>query len=143
MAGNLTRHAADGAEGTKRAAADAGLNGFGERVHNTRDTDHDEGRSMASAVAATPVVSQHRAAASQSRSGMGHRTWILVTVMWMAGSLAACSNTPAAPSPAPAPPPSGTRLARETLNASVSLSSPECSDSFRRSVDESYFAGGT
>ena len=74
---------------------------------------------------------------------MGHRTWILVTVMWMAGSLAACSNTPAAPSPAPAPPPSGTRLVRETLNSSVSLSSPACSDSFRRSVDESYFAGGS
>ena len=74
---------------------------------------------------------------------MGHRTWIPVAVLWAAASLAACSNTPAAPSPAPAPAPSGTRLVHETLNSSVSLSSPACSDSFRRSVDESYFGRGT
>ena len=74
---------------------------------------------------------------------MGHRTWIVVAILGMVGSLSACSDSPAAPSPAPMPPPSGTRLVHESLNSSVSVSSPACSDSFRRSVDESYFAGGT
>jgi hypothetical protein len=63
----------------------------------------------------------------------------------MAASLAACSDSPAAPSPSPGPPPPppGTRLVRETVSSSISLTSPACSDSFRRSVDESYFVGGS
>ena len=42
------------------------------------------------------------------------------------------------------PTPTGTELVRETLTGSISASSsPACSGSFQRSVDPSYYAGGT
>jgi hypothetical protein len=61
-------------------------------------------------------------------------------------SLAACDDkSPTTPDPPSTPPPqSGTRLVRETVNGSISATaSPACSETFRVSVDASYFAGGT
>lgn len=60
--------------------------------------------------------------------------------------LAACgTDTPTAPDPTPGgPPQTGTRLVRETVNGSISATaSPTCSETFRLSVDASYFLGGT
>jgi hypothetical protein len=63
----------------------------------------------------------------------------------MGGACGTNSDTPTTPSPAPVPPPqSGTRLVRETLTGSISATtSSACSQTFRASVDASYFLGGT
>lgn len=62
--------------------------------------------------------------------------------------LAACSESPASPTPPPASTGgssgTGTRIVRETLTGTLSaVNSPECSAAFRQSVDASYFQGGT
>lgn len=53
-------------------------------------------------------------------------------------------GTDAPTTPSPAPPQSGTRLVRETVTGSISATaSTACSQTFRASVDASYFLGGT
>lgn len=67
---------------------------------------------------------------------------IAVLILW----LAACgTDSPTAPDPTPGgPTQSGTRLVRETVSGSISAAaSPTCSETFRVSVDASYFLGGT
>jgi hypothetical protein len=63
----------------------------------------------------------------------------------LGGACGRPSDAPTAPGPAPdTPPQSGTRLVRETLTGSISATtSPACSQTFRASVDASYFLGGT
>ena len=59
---------------------------------------------------------------------------------------AACdTDSPTAPDPTPGgSPQTGTRLVRETISGSISATaSSTCSESFRLSVDASYFLGGT
>lgn len=63
-------------------------------------------------------------------------------------SLAACDGkTPTTPAPTPTPGPpaqTGTRLVREVVSGSINgATSPACSQTFRSSVDASYFLGGT
>lgn len=61
-------------------------------------------------------------------------------------SLAACDGkTPTTPDPTPAPPAqTGTRLLREVVSGVINATtSPACSQTFRSSVDASYFLGGT
>ena len=63
-------------------------------------------------------------------------------------TLAACDDsapTPTSPGPQPPtdPPPQGTRLVREVVSGIISADSAACSQTFRSSVDASYFAGGT
>ena len=77
---------------------------------------------------------------------MNGRALILVgAVALMCSACGTPSAAPTAPGPAPEPPPqSGTRLVRETLTGSISATtSPGCSQTFRGSVDASYFLGGT
>ena len=70
---------------------------------------------------------------------------ILIAVLIL--SLAACeAKSPTTPGPAPPEPPpqSGTRLVRETVSGMINaVASPACSQTFRISVDASYFVGGT
>ena len=67
---------------------------------------------------------------------------IAALILW----LAACgADSPTGPEPTPGDPPqSGTRLVRETVNGNIgATASPTCSETFRVSVDVSYFVGGT
>jgi hypothetical protein len=62
-------------------------------------------------------------------------------------SLAACDGktptTPPAPTPEP-PAQTGTRLVREVVSGTINgTTAPACSQTFRSSVDASYFLGGT
>ena len=62
---------------------------------------------------------------------------IVSTSVW----LASCGSSDSRPTE---PTPTGTELVRETLTGSISASgSPGCSSAFQRSVDGSYYAGGT
>jgi hypothetical protein len=60
---------------------------------------------------------------------------------------AACDEStptsPEGPPPSGGSPPQGTRLVREAVSGIISTDSPACSQTFRSSVDASYFAGGT
>jgi|SRR5688500_9025956 len=64
-------------------------------------------------------------------------------------TIAACDeSTPTPTSPEGAqppvnPPPQGTRLVREAVSGIISIDSNACSQTFRNSVDASYFTGGT
>src|SRR5688572_15704623 len=61
-------------------------------------------------------------------------------------SLAACDGkTPTTPDPTPVPPAqTGTRLVREVVSGTINgTAAPACSQTFRSSVDASYFLGGT
>jgi hypothetical protein len=73
------------------------------------------------------------------------RITILAAVAMLA--LAACDeSTPTAPDttrPPDSSPQQGTRLVREAVSGVIDSASPTCSQTFRASVDASYFAGGT
>jgi hypothetical protein len=60
-------------------------------------------------------------------------------------ALSACGSmeTPTLPDPVPPAPQPATRIVRETLTGDINATSPTCSQSFRSSVDASYFSGGT
>jgi len=62
-------------------------------------------------------------------------------------AVTACDeDTPTAPDttrPPDSTPSQGTRLVREAVSGVISTASPACSQTFRASVDASYFAGGT
>src|SRR5688572_24497286 len=64
-------------------------------------------------------------------------------------TLAACderAQTPTSPQvsqPPADPPPQGTRLVREAVSGIISTDSSSCSQTFKASVDASYFDGGT
>ena len=75
----------------------------------------------------------------------GVRATMLAAAVVMA--LATCSGStptsPEGPQPPADPPPQGTRLVREAVSGIISTDSPACSQTFRTSVDASYFNGGT
>jgi hypothetical protein len=57
----------------------------------------------------------------------------------LAVAIASCGSSPADPDGTPL----ASDIIRETVGATISATSPTCSQAFQRSVDASYYAGGT
>ena len=73
-------------------------------------------------------------------------TMLAVAVVMTVAGCDDSTPTPTSPDGARPPdssPPQGTRLVREAVSGTISTDSPACSQTFRSSVDASYFSGGT
>jgi hypothetical protein len=74
------------------------------------------------------------------------RMTMLAGAVLLALTTACDEKTPTVPDttrPPDGSPQPGTRLVREAISGEINAASPACSQTFRASVDASYFAGGT